>query len=118
MLAIMWRSATFVPCWWEWKMTYLLWNSLEVPPKIIIRPRNHLFEFMSKGYKARMFQDVSTISYPCHLVHNNQDGDTVQCPWADKSRKCDVYIQWNVIQSLKMKEILSFSAINEVERYS
>lgn len=33
-------------------------------PKIIIRSRNHLFEFMSKGYKARMFQDVSTISYP------------------------------------------------------
>ena len=53
-----------------------------------------------------------------HLVHNNQDGNTVQCPWSDKSRKCDVYIYWNLIQSLKMKEILSFAGINEVERYS
>jgi hypothetical protein len=55
-------------------MAYPLWNTLEVPQKIIkkiiIRSSNHLFEFMSKGDKTRMFQEMSIISYP--LLHRTQ----------------------------------------------
>ena len=72
-------------------MAYPLWNTLEFPQKIIkkiiIRSSNHLFEFMSKGDKTRMFKRYLESHIHCHIAQNNQDRKTAQCPWADKSRK-------------------------------
>ena len=70
----------FCTCWQGCKMTQPLWNSLEVPQKIIkrtiIRSRNHSFEFMSKEDKMRMSRRYLQSHMHCCIVHKIQEN----CP--------------------------------------
>ena len=88
------------------------WNNMGVPQKIkdktIITPTS---QYIFKGNEISILKRYLHSTFTAALLTIAKIWKQPKCPSTDEwLRKGSVYIQWNIIQSSKKKEILPFAA--------